>query len=332
VPVTADFIYFFLALGLSMVSSLVLARDIDKIGKRLGLPEPILGLLTAFGADAPEISVAIVALQAGQHDIGAGVVFGSNLFNLAALLGLSAVVAGKVRIRRPDLLLSGAVAVIIAGLAVVLVDGALPPWLTLLAVLCVFIPYVTVNMLRPRRLRRLILPRPARDFLVAAVTSAERDVRRDTEAPKARGGEMLSVVPALASVGLSSVALVHTMTSLGTQYGISSTIIGVLILASITGMPNLVAALRLARHGRGSAVISESLNSNTLNVVVGLVVPAMVVGIGTPTALTHVSAWWALALTALTVLLTARRGGLLRREGIAVMLGYGVFVGVVLAS
>lgn len=329
--VTADSIYFVLALALSMASSLVLAREIDKIGKRLGLPEPILGLLTAFGADAPEISVAIVALQAGRHDIGAGVVFGSNLFNLAALLGLSAVVAGKVHIRRPGLLLNGVVAVVIAVFAVVLVDGALPPWLVLLLVLAVFIPYVVVNLLRPRQLLRLRLPRLVCQFLAAAVSTAEKDVRRDVQAPKAHGSDALSVVPALASVGLSSVALVHTATSLGSHFNISGTITGVLVLASITGMPNLVAALRLARRGRGSAVISESLNSNTLNIVIGLVVPAMVTGIGSPTALTHISAWWVVALTAFTVLLTARRGGLLRWEGIVVMLGYGAFVGVFLA-
>jgi cation:H+ antiporter len=364
-PVAVDLTYFVLALGLSIVSSLVLARDIDKIGKRLRLPEPILGLLTAFGANAPEISVAIVALQAGRHDIGAGVVFGSNLFNLAALLGLSAVVASKVRIRRPGLLLvtirkscgagpdiydltctltssnhtiseyllllNGMVAVVIAGLAILLVDGVLPPWLALLLVLGVFLPYVAVSILRQRQLRRLILPTAVRDFLLAAVSTAESDVRRDEEAPKARGEDVLSVVPALANVGLSSVALVHTATSLGTYFGVSGTIIGVLVLATVTGLPNLVAALRLARRGRGSAVISESLNSNTLNIVIGLVLPALVVGIGSPTTLMHLSAWWVLALTALTLLMTARHGGLTRPEGIAVMLGYGAFVGVVLA-
>jgi cation:H+ antiporter len=53
----------------------------------------LLGIVTALGADSPEIASAITALAAGHSDLGVGVVIGSNIFNLAALLGLSALVA-----------------------------------------------------------------------------------------------------------------------------------------------------------------------------------------------------------------------------------------------
>lgn len=329
--VAVAILFFCLALALSIVSSLVLARDIDKIGKRLELPEPLIGLLTAFGADAPEISMAIVALRSGRHDIGAGIVFGSNLFNLAALLGLSAVVAGKVRIRRPGLLLNGTVALLISGVALGLVTGLFPSWAALVLVLAFFIPYVAISVVRPRQLSRILPPGPVQEFLAAAVTSAGKDARPATEPPKARGQDTLSAIPALACVGLTSVALVHTASDLGQHFGISDTVIGVLVLATLSGAPNVVAALRLARRHRGSAVISESLNSNTLNIVVGLVIPALVAGIGHPSALTQIGAAWVIGLTALTLLLTARRGGLVRREGIVVMLGYAAYVALVLA-
>ena len=54
----------------------------------LGLAAGLLGLLTALGADAPEISSASSALFAGASEVGVGVILGSNLFNLAALHGL----------------------------------------------------------------------------------------------------------------------------------------------------------------------------------------------------------------------------------------------------
>jgi hypothetical protein len=41
-----------------------------------------------LAADAPEISAAVSALTSHQQSVGAGVVLGSNVFNLAALLGL----------------------------------------------------------------------------------------------------------------------------------------------------------------------------------------------------------------------------------------------------
>jgi len=45
---------------------------------------------------------------------------------------------------------------------------------------------------------------------------------------------------------------------------------GMLVLANLTGISNLVAAISLARRGKGSAVMSEALNSNALNLVFGL--------------------------------------------------------------
>ena len=73
----------------------VFARRLDHVGLRLGLPEALLGLLTALAADAPEISSAISALVQHEHAVAVGVVVGSNAFNLAAMLGLSAVVTGS---------------------------------------------------------------------------------------------------------------------------------------------------------------------------------------------------------------------------------------------
>ena len=107
-------------------------------------------------------------------------------------------------------------------------------------------------------------------------------------------------------------------------------ILGAIVLATVTGIPNLVAAIRLARLGRGSAVVSESLNSNTLNIVVGLVIPALLVAPAHHQRyLTSVRAIWLVALTAAALALLGRRGGLSRAEGLAVIAGYLAYVGVV---
>src|SRR5438552_13052628 len=94
------------AFALTVVSSVVLARELDRIGERLGFSEALLGIVTALGADGPEISSAVAALVSGHNDTGVGVVIGSNVFNIAALLGLSAVIAGQVRIHRHGLVLN----------------------------------------------------------------------------------------------------------------------------------------------------------------------------------------------------------------------------------
>src|SRR5256714_1503903 len=98
--------------ALTVASSIVLARELDRLGERLGFSEALLGILTALGADAPEIASAVAAIVAGHKDTGVGVVVGSNVFNLAGLLGLSALLAGPVRIHAHGLVLTGGVAVL----------------------------------------------------------------------------------------------------------------------------------------------------------------------------------------------------------------------------
>ena len=82
---------FLVALAATLGSSELLVWGVGRLGVKLGLAAGLIGLLTALGADSPEIASALSAILSGAHQVGVGVVLGSNLFNLAALLGLPGV-------------------------------------------------------------------------------------------------------------------------------------------------------------------------------------------------------------------------------------------------
>ncbi len=124
----------------SLGASWVLVSRLERVGARLGLSEGLLGMVAALAADAPEITSAVTALAGHHPAIGAGVVIGSNVFNLAALLGLATVVAGQIRLHRPVIVLEGIVAVSIAMVCVIVVIGLIPAGVGLAVVLCVLIP------------------------------------------------------------------------------------------------------------------------------------------------------------------------------------------------
>jgi len=84
-------------------------------------------VVAALAADAPEITSAVTALASHQSKIGAGVIIGSNVFNLAALLGLGAVVAGSIALHRRVVLLGGVVGSWIAVACLVTVLGLIRP-------------------------------------------------------------------------------------------------------------------------------------------------------------------------------------------------------------
>ena len=109
---------FVLGAAVSLGTSWLLVSRLERIGERLGLSEALLGIIAAIAADAPEISAAVSALASHQQSVGAGVVLGSNVFNLAALLGLGAVVAGRIWLHRRVVALSGLIALWIALVAV----------------------------------------------------------------------------------------------------------------------------------------------------------------------------------------------------------------------
>jgi cation:H+ antiporter len=133
---------FCVSLAACLTASLFFGRRLDAVSEHLGASEGLHGILTAVGADAPEIATAIAAVAASHGSLGVGVVIGSNVFNLAALLGLSAVIAGRVAIHRHGLLFNGAAALLVTGIAAALVLGSLDGVVATILLVAVFGPYV----------------------------------------------------------------------------------------------------------------------------------------------------------------------------------------------
>ena len=84
-PVAVEVLAFCLGTAVSLATSYLLVTRLERIGERIGLSEALLGVVAALAADAPEITSAVTALAQHQQKVGAGVIIGSNVFNLAAL-------------------------------------------------------------------------------------------------------------------------------------------------------------------------------------------------------------------------------------------------------
>ena len=144
-----DALLFLVSLAVTLAAAAFFARRLDRVGLRLGLPETLLGLLTALAADAPEASSAIAALVKGEHGVGVGVILGSNVFNLAAMVGFSALLCGSIRIRREALAVEGVVGLAATLVAGSLVLGWIDAWVALVLLAVVLVPYVTLLALGP---------------------------------------------------------------------------------------------------------------------------------------------------------------------------------------
>jgi cation:H+ antiporter len=322
---------FVLGAAVSLTTSWVLVSRIERIGARLGVTEALLGMLAALAADAPELTAAVAALTQRHSGIGAGVVIGSNVFNLAALLGVGALVAGAIALHRRVIALEAAVALPIAAICVLVVIGAVSPVAGLLLAIAVLVPYVLLLGLRRDRLVRLGLPRGWTRWLMEAIHEEELELEGAIH-PR-RGGSRDVAVAAIAIVVVvaASVIMERAGSELGTRHSIPDIVVGGLILAGVTSLPNAVAAVYLARRGRGAATLSTAMNSNALNVTAGLLLPASFVGLSASHGTTFIALYY-LGLTVFVLVNAYVTNGLRRMQGALIICAYAIFVGVVLAT
>jgi cation:H+ antiporter len=316
----------------SLGSSWVLVVRLERVGARLGLSEALLGMLAALAADAPEITAAVTALARHDTRIGAGVVIGSNVFNLAALLGLAAVVAGRIALHRRVIELGGAVALWTSLMCLMVVVGLLSPVAGLIAVLVVFAPYLAILGMGLQRLARLRLPDSWAGWLAEAVR--EEELELEVAIHPSRGGArdgVFAAVAVLVVVG-ASIAMERTASELGAHHAVPGIVVGGLLLAAVTSLPNAVAAVYLASRGRGAAVLSTALNSNALNIVAGLLLPGAIVGLGAASGQTTFVAACYLGLTAVALAFAYLDRGLRRVPGALIIAAYVAFAVMLLAN
>jgi cation:H+ antiporter len=327
VPVAADLIVFLAGAAVSLSASYLLVTRLERVGERLGLSEGLLGVLAALAGDAPEITSAVTALTLHQSKVGAGVVIGSNVFNLAALLGLGAMVAGRIALHRKVVLLGGVAGAWIAAVCLVVVLGLMPAGAGLAAALAALIPYLIVLGAGRARLSRIPLTGRLTGWLAAAVSEEEAELEEVIRPAHGRGRDVAVAGAMLAVVVTASVAMERSATLLGTRFAVPQIITGGVVLAAVTSLPNSVSAVYLAARGRGAAMLSTTLNSNALNVIAGLLVPATITGLGAPSGQADLIAVWYLVLTLIALAFAYRDSGMSRATGALIIGAYLVFLG-----
>lgn len=314
------------SLTVTLASAAFFARRLDSVGVSLGLPEALLGLLTALAADAPEITSALVALAKRAPGASLGVLVGSNVFNLAAMIGLAAVLTGRVRLRRESLLLEGSVGVLTTVVATGLLVGFLSPLAAALLTVAIVAPYVFL-LLRGRSVSAFRFPRRIAVRLASALGEREH-----APLPRAKEeriwSEALLIVPTVALIVAGSTGMVEAALSLAGHWHASPIAVGVLVLAPLTSIPNAFTAVRLGLADRGAALVSETLNSNTINLAAGLVVPALFVTIAAVSREARFELGWLFVMTFAALFLLSRRRGLGRGGGLALIGLYVAFVAI----
>ena len=315
---------FLLGLLTALSGSEALVRGLLRLGLLLRLAAGLLGLLTALGADAPEISSAFTALVSGSHEVGIGVILGSNAFNLAALLGVPALLGPRLEFSRPVPLVNGGVSLLVTVIAAALLLGWLPSPLAVSLLGLVFAAYVVVLAAHPSRLRRLpVSSALKRPLVLLSMELHPQRLNEESLPGRPAWGPVWLMVPAVAAIVVGSFVMVSAALALGQRWAVPGSIVGAVALAATTSLPNAYAAIRLAFRREGATLISEAFNSNTLNLLFGLGLPAVVltdIGQHSPRPLAMIA--WLIGFSVLAMALPAAQRALSRPAGVALLLAY----------
>ncbi|MFH1743921.1 MAG: calcium/sodium antiporter [bacterium] len=307
----------FLSVGLALLfgGGDALVRGAAALARHLGISALVVGLtVVAFGTSAPELAVNILAALQNKDQIAFGNIVGSNIANIALILGLSALIrpltVDFVLIAReiPMMFLAS-----VAALAMSLdrfldkspdtisrSDGSL-----LLLFFCIFL-YYTVNDARKQR-------------------AAEHSLIELEQIPAVKEGRPLVWAGALTVLGLACVVLGGHLTvkgavALAERLGVSQTIIGLTIVAVGTSLPELATSLMAARRGQSDIAIGNIIGSNIFNLLFILGISVTISPISVPPG-GHIDL---IVMTGLSVFLLplaiSDEGRIVRVEG-AVLLG-----------
>lgn len=229
--------------------------------RNLGLPAILVGLtVVAMGTSAPELLVSATAAIQGSPGIAIGNVLGSNIANIALILGLTAVVrpvavySRLLRREFPALILTTALAAVLLGNNYLgRVDG--------LILLSGFIGLLSW-------LGWLTHSSPTSDTLVVAHTP-------EGMPPPSLTRNLLWLIGGLIVLLLSARVLVWGASNLARGLGVSETVIGLSVVAIGTSLPELATCIAAALRRRFDIAIGNILGSNMFNILAVLMLPAL---------------------------------------------------------
>jgi cation:H+ antiporter len=310
-------IWLIAALVLLTAGAELLVRGAASLALRMRLSPLFIGLtVVAFGTSSPELAASLAAAARGSGDIAVGNVVGSNIFNIAAILGVTALIrpipVSMATLQR-DLLIVVAVSVL--------------PWIAL-----------ATGGLLPRFVGVLFLG--ALGLYIYGALQVDRRLAEET------GGVMPGHVPAdaesagryrqLADVALVVVGLaalvIGARTFVGAAIdvargaGLSELVIGLTIVAAGTSLPELLTSIVAAARGHSEIAIGNVLGSNIFNILGVLGACALV----QPQAVPAPVLWFdtpVMVLLSLALLPFVRSGSRIsRREGAVLLLAFVAYI------
>jgi cation:H+ antiporter len=281
----------------------------ETVGRAAGLSSFIVGVvIVAFGTSLPELVASVLAVVRGASEIVMGNVLGSNIANLGLVLGLGAVVAGRLEIRRR-----------VGNLDLPLLAAA-----TLLATLMALDGRVV-------RLEAALLLAALVVYVQAGLWDADADALTAEGAQPAPAGVARAVVVLAVSgavIWLAAEGTVRSVVEIAALFAISTEVVAATAVAIGTSLPEVAVTLLAARRGRAEMATGNIIGSNVFNLLAVAGVSGLVGPLAVPASLVELALPTMVGITVVAMIMLATRV-VTRAEGVFLLLIYAWFLAAV---
>jgi cation:H+ antiporter len=299
-------VYLALALFVLVKGADIFLTKAKHIGASLGLSHFAIGILiVAFGTSLPELASSIVAVVRGSTEIVIANVIGSNITNILFIVGLLAVMTGRIAVDHS------------------LVKTELPIFFIATALFVMTISDGTVD-----RLEALLLLGTFCTYLWYLFYEAPTD--------KSLGAQTHEHSPVdLKTFGYALLGLLGIL--IGAHYAVEMTVdiatlfsvpVGLVTIAAIaigTSLPELFVSLQALRSGEVELAIGNIFGSNAFNLLVVIGIPALISPLTAEPSILKVGLPILIAASAI-FFVTGLSRQIMRWEGMMMMLFFVFFI------
>lgn len=288
----------------------------SSVAKTLKVPSLVIGMtVVAMGTSLPELSVSVTASLNNANSLAISNVVGSNLFNLIVVLGASALLC-DIPVSRDVLRRDMPFSILCAILLVILgfignglghIDGII-----LLAIFVGFLGVMVHSALKARR---------------NAAESAEEEEEIKV---LPLWQSLLFIVGGAVAIKFGGDFVVNSAVTIATLLGASETLIGLTIVACGTSLPELATSMVAAKKNEMDMAVGNVVGSNVFNILLILGTAATISPVDLLTE--NIIDIAILVVASLLIMLFCKSSKKIgRKEGIIMLIAYGIFLGYIIA-
>lgn len=277
------------------------------IAQRAKLSPMVIGLtIVAFGTSAPELIVSIQAAIGGNPGIALGNVVGSNIANVALIIGVTALIC-PIAVQR----------------ATVRIDV---PFLLFATIALTAISYLSGAVTRIEGLIGLALLLVYVAFQIRVSSAEGSPAVTETQQPAPLWKSLSWLILGIIGLKYGAQLLVDGAVTIARTLGVEDRIIGVTVVAIGTSLPELFASVMAARKGNVDLAVGNVVGSNLFNILCVLAASAVISPISDVGPGFTTDCLWMLGLTLILSLQLRTDYRFTRLEGTLLLCGYLTFI------